>query len=255
MSLGSLEIGSLRKAMDRAVTYVGKDLESMDHAENYHRWILDVFRPYLGRRIVEVGAGTGGFSKLLLEIEPDHLTLVEPSRMFDELIVNVNVNRGAGERTTLNTYNNTFRLAANSIAETRPDTVVYVNVLEHIEDDAAELSAVHSVLDKGGKCLIFVPAFMALYGKFDEQVGHYRRYSKFELEAKCRAAGFRIVKSSFFDLVGFFPWWIKYRLLRSSSLGSSAVKIYDRVVVPVASRVEPITGVPFGKNLIVVAEK
>ena len=249
----SRENDYLPKVMASAVTYVGKDLEAMDFAENYHRWILREFSPYLGRRIVEVGAGTGGFSKLLLDVKPDQLTLIEPSRMFDELIENLNAKTDA--RTIVNYHNTTFRLVTEHIADVRPDTIVYVNVLEHIEDDAAELSAVHSVLEKGGKCLIFVPAFMALYGEFDRQVGHFRRYSKAELEVKCEAVGFQIVKSSFFDLPGFFPWWIKYRLLGSSSLGSSAVKIYDRLIVPIASRVEPVMGVPFGKNLIVVAEK
>ena len=64
--------------MSETVTYVGKDLESMSFAENYHRWILEIFRPYLGRRIVEVGAGTGAMSELLLEGEIESLGLVEP---------------------------------------------------------------------------------------------------------------------------------------------------------------------------------
>ena len=109
--------------MAKAVTYVGKDLEAMDFAENYHRWILSEFSPYLGRRIVEVGAGTGGFSKLLLAAKPDQLTLVEPSRMFDELIENLTAKTDA--RTPIvNYHNSTFRLATEHIAETRPESIV-----------------------------------------------------------------------------------------------------------------------------------
>lgn len=236
-----------------AVTYVGKDLEAMDFAENYHRWILNELSPHLGSRIVEVGAGIGAFSKLLLARAPDELTLVEPSPMFDQLIETVRPE--SFPKTALRSYNSTFRSVAEMIAGLKPESVVYVNVLEHIEDDVAELSAVYAALQRGGNCLIFVPAFMALYGEFDRHVGHFRRYSKSELETKCKAAGFRISKIYFFDVVGFFPWWIKYKLLRSKSLESSAVKVYDKLVVPIASRIEPIIRAPFGKNLIAVAEK
>ena len=68
-----------------AVEYVGKDLEAMDLALNYHEWIFELMKPFLGRRVVEVGAGTGGFSELLLKHETDELSLVEPSEMFDAL--------------------------------------------------------------------------------------------------------------------------------------------------------------------------
>src|SRR5215210_8896489 len=71
------------------VVYVGKDLEAMSFAVNYHKWILDEFRPFLGKRLVEVGAGTGSFSELLLQEKPEDLTIVEPSEMFEYLKLNV----------------------------------------------------------------------------------------------------------------------------------------------------------------------
>jgi len=137
----------------------------------------------------------------------------------------------------------------------RPDTIIYVNVLEHIEDDRAELAMIYDSLEEGGHALIFVPALMALYGPFDERIGHYRRYSKGEIEEKCRSAGFEIVLSKYFDLAGVLPWFVKYRLLRSDSLGSGAVKIYDKLVVPIAKPFERLINIPLGKNVLMAVRK
>lgn len=238
--------------MSEKLTYVGKDLEAMSFAVNYHRWILDRFRPFLGKRIVEVGAGTGDFSALLLETKPEMLSLIEPSAMFEQL--SVRIEKSGSQSVKL--YNTIFREAADEIREgQQPDSIIYVNVLEHIEDDAGELEAVRETLTRKGRIFIFVPALSWLYGNFDRAIGHHRRYERRELEAKCRAAGFQIVQSYYFDFAGIFPWWIKYRLLKSSNLDSSAVQIYDKLVVPFARIGEGIVRPPIGKNILLIGEK
>jgi SAM-dependent methyltransferase len=240
--------------MSKKIVYVGKDLEAMSFAVNYHRWILDEFRPFLGKKAVEVGAGTGSFSELLLEENLETLTLVEPSEMFDHLQANV---RQLETRTAVDFYQAIFAQVCGRIAEAEehPDSIIYVNVLEHIEDDARELSMIYQTLEKGGRCFIFVPALQALYGEFDRRIGHFRRYAKKDIEAKCRAAGFRVVKSKYFDLSGILPWFVKYKLLRSDSLESGAVALYDRLAVPLVSRLEKRLPMPVGKNILLVAEK
>jgi len=233
--------------------YPGKDLEAMSFAINYHRWILDEMRPYLGRNIAEVGAGTGSFSEMLLAESLDSLTLIEPSEMFDALKNNIS---SLGTTAKINLHNSTF---AEAVLDRAPpdgvDSIIYVNVLEHIEDDEAELGLMHKGLEIGGRCFIFVPALMSLYGNFDRAVGHVRRYSKTELEKKCATAGFKVIKSKYFDIAGVLPWYIKYKLLRSDSLSAGAVEFYDKMVVPVASRLERILRVPVGKNILLIAEK
>jgi SAM-dependent methyltransferase len=152
----------------------------MDFARNYHRWILDLFAPHMGRRLVEVGAGTGSFSELLLERRPDALTLVEPSpEMHRRLAERV---EGFRTKTRVRTFNDTFARAARLIAEGEaPDSVIYVNVLEHIADDDAELRAVREVLAPGGRLFVSVPALHCLYAFFDRQLGHHARYPGLEL--------------------------------------------------------------------------
>ena len=127
--------------------------------------------------------------------------------------------------------------------------------MEHIEDDAAELEAIYQTLETGGRCFIFVPALMALYGEFDKKIGHFRRYTKKEIEDKCIAAGFRIIKSKYFDFAGIFPWYVKYKLMNSDSLENGAVTTYDKFVVPMISRLEGYFNFPVGKNVLLIAEK
>ena len=240
--------------MGEGLAYAGRDLESMSFARNYHRWILDLFAPHLGTRLVEVGAGTGSFSELLLERRPSSLTLVEPSADMHRLLVE-RVGRMA-PGVDVRVYNDTFaRVAARVAGEQRPDSIIYVNVLEHVEDDEGELRAVRDALAPGGRAFIFVPAFAWLYGSFDRQVGHRRRYTRRELSEKCERAGLRVVKAVYLDAAGMLPWWVKYRVLRSERMEPAAVRFYDNFCVPVLRRVEALAPPPFGKNVLLVAEK
>ncbi|HEX8737913.1 MAG TPA: methyltransferase domain-containing protein, partial [Pyrinomonadaceae bacterium] len=145
--------------------------------------------------------------------------------------------------------------AAEITAKQKPDSIIYVNVLEHIEDDRHELKLIYDSLSDGGRCFLFVPALMALYGEFDRKLGHYRRYTKKELEDKCQAAGFKLLKSKYFDFAGVVPWYVNYRLLKSESLGGGAVSLYDKAVVPVFRKIESLVNVPFGKNILLIGEK
>jgi SAM-dependent methyltransferase len=235
----------------KKVVYPGKDLEAMSFAVKYHQWILEEFRPFLGKKLVEVGAGTGSFSEMLIEEKPDNLALVEPSEMFDFLERTISQIETSAK---VNYYNAVFTETAHKLHET-PDTIIYVNVLEHIEDDLGELEKVYETLAPGGHCLIFVPALMSLYGAFDAKIGHFRRYTKNEVEEKGRAAGFEVVKSKYFDFIGIFPWYIKYKLLKSDSLKSGAVTTYDRFAVPVTRLFERFLSFPVGKNILTVLKK
>ncbi|MDQ4123528.1 MAG: class I SAM-dependent methyltransferase [Acidobacteriota bacterium] len=236
--------------MNQTVEYVGKDLEVMSFAVNYHKWILDEFRPFLGKNIVEVGAGTGSFSELLLNENPASLTLVEPSQMFEAL------QSKFGAIPKITTFQAIFESVADRIHRAgAPDSIVYVNVLEHIEDDLGELRIIHQTLNTKGKVFIFVPAMSWLYGEFDRRVGHFRRYAKDEIVQKCRESGFKILKVKYFDFFGVLPWYIKYRLLNSSELGGSAVTLYDKFAVPINKVVESVIKPPIGKNILLIAEK
>jgi SAM-dependent methyltransferase len=236
-------------------TYPGQELDAMAGASNYHEWILGVFKPFLGRHLVEVGAGLGSFSELILRHHAcQTFSLIEPSReMYNQLAANA---QRLQTNTRIETFHGTFRDAAPSIkARQAPDSIIYVNVLEHIRDDEGELDAIHATLAETGRVFIFVPALPWLYGAFDERVGHVRRYMKSGLERKLERAGFRMVLSRYFDFAGIGPWWVKYCLFRSATMAPGSVRLYDRWVVPVTRRIEALISPPLGKNVIAVAEK
>jgi SAM-dependent methyltransferase len=233
--------------------YEGEDLDAMDLADNYHGWILDRFEPALGTNVVEVGAGTGSFSRLIARrAVPERLLLLEPSDAMASKLVEV-----AGEITEAEVTTKVGFLSDSSaeVTDFAPDTFVYVNVLEHVEDDAGEIQRVFDLLPPGGTLCAFVPALPFLYSKFDKSIDHYRRYTLQDLSDKCTAAGFEIVERRYFDILGILPWLIKFKILGSTKLDPGAVGMYDRFIVPVMRRLEALVRVPVGKNVLVLACK
>jgi SAM-dependent methyltransferase len=235
--------------------YPGGELEAMAGASNYHEWILGLFKPFLGQHLVEVGAGLGSFAELILKHHScQTFSLIEPSEgMYRQLVANA---RRLQTIARVETFHGTFRAAAPLIKSSQtPDSIIYVNVLEHIMDDDGELDVIYQTLSEAGRVFVFVPALPWLYGAFDEQVGHVRRYTKSELEKKLQRAGFKMALSSYFDFAGIGPWWVKYCLLRSATMQPGGVRLYDRLIVPAARRIEAFISPPIGKNVIAVAEK
>jgi len=238
------------KSRMHETTYVGRDLEAMSFAPNYHRWILQNFSPHIGTRIAEVGAGIGNFSKLLLEKKPEILILLEPSpNLFEELKAKVSADDG------ILAYNGTLPDYSEKLGAAKLDTIAYVNVLEHIENDREELRLAFTLLQPGGKILIFVPAMQFLYGTFDHAVGHIRRYSESEIFEKLMDAGFKPKYYRYFDSVGVVPWFIAFKILRLHKLSNGMAGNYDKIVVPILRRIEDKFHPLFGKNIIAVGEK
>ena len=234
-------------------SYEGADLEAMEMASNYRAWIFELIKPFFGEHLVEVGAGAGAFSEMLLGVHPRTLQLVEPSEMFDRLEPRFRSHTG---ETRLETFKGIFADVADEIVSVQPpDTIIYINVLEHVEDDPRELELLYRTLQPGGHLILFVPALQFLLSAFDRSIGHFRRYSKKDLLEKCKSAGFDIGYARYFDFLGIFPWAIKYRLLGSLKMEPAAVKLYDRFAVPPLRFLEDRLPPPVGKNLLVVARK
>ncbi|GAB4143362.1 MAG: hypothetical protein OHK0017_00620 [Patescibacteria group bacterium] len=229
--------------------YAGSDLEHMDFAVNYHKHILNLFSKYLGKNVMEVGAGSGSFTNLIAESYPNlNITSLEPSdSMFKSLQENTAANpKIEAKKEFLEDI--TPELKAKNI-----DSVVYVNVLEHIEKDVEILKRTNEILTPGGHVLSFTPAMPMLMSKFDKELGHYRRYTLNEMKNKMEEAGFEIVEAYYFDLIGTFLWWLKFTVLGSTSIGAGNSKLFDKVFVPII-KLEP-RWLPFGKNIVVIGRK
>jgi hypothetical protein len=146
--------------------------------------------------------------------------------------------------------------AGSSDGATVFDTVLYINVLEHIRDDAAELRTAFELVAPGGALGVFVPAMPSLYGSLDYKSGHYRRYTPHQLAELVSRAGFVDVSVRYLDPLGVVPYWTMYTLLDVQRLGNVSSKGYDRVIVPISRALERIVPrPPFGKNLIAIARR
>lgn len=231
-----------------AKSYVGRDLEAMAVAVNYHQWILDTCRPFIRGRVAEVGAGSGTFTRLLMDAGLEELTAFEPAEnMYRQLAERV---AGQGPITLKNAIFPCHRSAYAG----RFDTVFYVNVLEHIANDRAEVRCAGNTLSPGGRLILFVPALSWLYGVHDREVEHHRRYHKRDLVHMLEEEGYRVQLARYFDLPGILPWLLMYRILKLR-LQSGHADLYDRIAVPIVRRIEALVAPPIGKNLLVVAER
>ncbi len=219
----------------------------MVSAERYRRWIVDLFAPYLGAKVAEVGAGIGSITRLLLQQPVERLVAFEPSsNMFPMLAQAV---RDDARATAVQ---GTF---GADQAGREFDSVAYINVLEHVEHEREELSAAHAALRPGGHLLVFVPALAWLYSNFDREVGHFRRYSKDGLERVVAHAGFERVESRYFDIAGVLPWYVHFTLLGRGMGAGRGVALYDRLAVPPMRVLESIVRPPIGKNVLLVARR
>jgi SAM-dependent methyltransferase len=195
---------------------------------------------------VEVGAGIGSVSKQLLGFPISKLIAFEPSRNLFPILAEKLRHEARAE--TINDF-----FSPRYISE-GVDAIVYLNVLEHVRDDRAELANAWAALRPGGHLLVFAPALAWLYSDFDKHVGHFRRYTKGGLRTLAIDAGFDIVKLQYFDIVGVAPWYLSFVLLKGRP-GLRGVGLYDRLVVPPMQWVERIVPPPIGKNVLLVARK
>lgn len=229
--------------------YDPRSLEALSGLARYHAWIREAFGEVLRGRVAEVGAGTGNFSETWVD-GASEATLVEPAPQLHTILAKRFENKHH-----VKVVGATLEGAIESGAVPREslDALVMVNVLEHVADDLGELRRVRSTLRPGGAVALFVPAIQAIYGSLDALVGHHRRYGRESLAAVVRDAGFVVEDLRWFDVAGVVPWWIVGKVLRAKSFGGPLGPIYDRVVVPVMSRVERAVTPPLGKNLLCVA--
>ncbi len=133
-----------------------------------------------------------------------------------------------------------------------PDSVVMLNVLEHVSDDARALRHIHDVLPPGGRLILLVPAFRSLYGPIDANLGHYRRYTKRSLRSLAEDQGFRVQTLRYFNSVGFLGWWVNAKISRKTEQSETQIKFFDCRIVPLLSRLEAVIPPPVGQSLFAV---
>jgi SAM-dependent methyltransferase len=222
---------------------------AIETAVNYTRWIISRCVPFIGRSIMEVGLGHGGYRRFLpqsaryLGLDIDHESVTQAKNRHPEdafLVADVT-------DPTLRSH-----LHGRGI-----DTILCINVLEHIAEDRKAIENLMAVLEPGGHLVVLSPAFPVLYSSLDEMAGHVRRYTKADLP-RLVPPGMTLVRSEYFNAIGGIGWFVN-KLFRHDDLNSTAVNsqivVFDRFLVPISRAVDVMCRPVFGQSILFAIRK
>jgi SAM-dependent methyltransferase len=219
----------------------------MQAAPRYNRWQYDQVAPFLGRRVCEIGSGIGNMSALLLDGVPELLVLTDTDPYYREALQEQFADRQDVVVEELTLPDNAARIRFQRL---RLDTVVALNVIEHIAEDVEALRCVRDMLQPGGRAVILVPALEGLFGSLDTALGHYRRYTRRSIAEGMRQAGFRVERVFYFNLLGTLGWWLNARIRKVPRIPLAQLRNFDRLVPML--RIEDLIRLPFGQSVIAV---
>lgn len=222
----------------------------MARAHNYRRWQFRLIAPYVHGQVLEVGGGIGNFTadlaaaaQAVVSLEPNaacHAQLTERTRTLSNVTV-FNTSAEELERHVAPGY--------------QADTVVCMNVLEHIQDDEAAVRTFSRQLKVGGKLVLLIPAAPWAFGDIDRRLGHYRRYSKASARLLMQKTSLTVVALRYFNFIGLWGWLWNTRVTRRQSQSDGQILVFDRFIVPWLSRLEGLLPPPVGQSLLVVGRK
>ncbi len=220
-------------------------LESMSKASWYNNWTVNIFKSHLQGDILEVGCGIGSFTEMLVSYgnvyacDIDENCIEQTREMIDR-----EANIGFGDIENGNYF----------FGEKIFDTITCINVLEHIEYDKKALKNIHHLLKPAGVLILLVPAHPFLYGKIDQEIGHYRRYTKKGVRALLEDADFDVVYARKINGLGGIGWWFTGKILKDTSVSEKKVQFFDKIapfVLPIDKIIEPL----IGTSVLAIAKK
>jgi SAM-dependent methyltransferase len=220
-------------------------LDRLAEAVRYNGWMFDRIRPWIGDRVLEIGSGIGTLSAFL--VDRPRLVVTDTRAEYLERLRGRFAGRGNVSVARLYLPNEDAAVAGE-----RFDTIICLNVLEHVEDDVESLAAIRKLLQPSGRLVLLVPALSALYGTLDRALGHYRRYGRGELVSKFERTGFRMAHMEYFNLAGVPGWWLAGRVLHRQMIPAGSLTLYD-ALVPLF-KLERFLPWRVGQSLIAIGE-
>ena len=224
--------------------YPGKELEIFDKANLWRNYLHKIISKYIGKKVLEVGAGIGSFTQIYMDDKKD-ITLSEIDDFNYKTIKEKFY------------YKKNCTIEKKRITEINDefDTIMYLSVLEHIEDDKEEILQALSKLRKNGNLIICAPAHNFMYSEFDKEIGHFKRYEmNFFKELKFKNA--IVLKSFFIDSFGYLLYFINKLVFKKEVYPSKLkVFIWDKLFIPITYIIDFVTFYKLGKNIICVIKK
>ncbi len=228
------------------MTYIGEELELFTAATNWKAYFSSTLAPFIGARVLEVGAGIGSNIPFLHTSTVRQWTSVEPDPDLARRIT---------ERIAVGELPETCRVLVGTIENidetSRFNTVFYIDVLEHIADDAAELNCAAAHLAPDGNLVVLAPAHQFLFSEFDAAIGHHRRYNAVSLTA-VTPPHCRLRTCFMLDSVGFFASLANRFMLAATTPTPRQIAFWDKVLVPVSRVLDNVTAHKFGKSIVAV---
>lgn len=209
-------------------------------------WIFDEIAPFVGQRILEVGCGLGNLFPRLLDRELVYG--IDPS---EESIAQLNEAFSGSSPVQAQVYD-ICDPSVLSLHSMDFDTIISLNVLEHIADDMMAMAHMRRLLARKGYGIIVVPAHAGLYGTMDKSIGHYRRYDKEQMREKLSQVGFEVVIQRYLNFAGALGWLVNGKLLRKKTPPAEQLRLFNSIV-PLLRFVEAKVKSPFGISLLTVA--
>lgn len=200
-------------------------LHALAAAPRFNAWMADTIRPYLGENVLEIGAGIGNLTRALIPRRKCYVAADIDQEHLARLATRFHHRPNLQVRYCDLSSREDFEALRGQM-----DSVVCLNVLEHIEDDIAGLRNIHSALRPGGRAVVLVPHGQEIYGTLDAALGHYRRYSGKELCARMEEAGFRVEHLLSFNRISRPGWYVSGRMLRRKTFSRTQMKLFDRFV-------------------------
>jgi SAM-dependent methyltransferase len=224
-------------------------LTQLAELDQYNHWLYQQIESAVGRRVLEVGSGTGNITRFLCAAPDREVTATDVVPAYRR---ELQKQFEGNARVCVGSFDLTVK-APEEFRRAGFDTVVCLNVLEHIEDDRFALTEMREALAPGGRLALLVPAHPFLYGEFDRAVGHFRRYERRDLAGKLEQCGFAIREMKYFSLLAMLPWLVNGRILKRDYLPAGQANLANRLV-PLL-RFETLIGPPCGLSLIAIGEK
>ena len=226
------------------IDYEGWELEHFDNSVNFRNYQNNLFKNHLRGHVAEVGPGNGENLKIYKD-KVEILELYEPSKiLFDNLISKF----GSDKKFIIN--NEVFSLKENTY-----DSILYLDVLEHIENDDKEVVKAFNSLKEGGKLIINVPAFQHLYSSFDKDVKHFRRYSKKTLLNLFENLNYSSYELKYYDSIGYLLSIMSKILTKNYKKNfNQKIKIWDSLI-PLSKILDRLIFHSFGKSLLLIITK
>lgn len=197
-------------------------LDAIEQAPKFNRWMYESVKPWLGKRVAELGCGRGNLSNFFRRHETVLLTDYR-----DDYLDPLRAKWGLKRNLSFSKLDMSVRDDYAVLTRFAPDSVVFLNVLEHIEDDRAVLKNLFDHVPSGCRLVILVPFGMKLYSEFDKELGHFRRYEKGELDGKMKDAGFNVEHQFYFNKAGKLAWFFANTLGKRTKLTPLQLRIYN----------------------------